>query len=121
MTQIGCYEKLLLKKDMKDQYPGMSYIRTKNVNQDGLENFYSKMRALGCNFTQFGAVAYKERLRCLIIGADSRLSVATASVHCPADKDCVILTAGIAQAMNDLAALEGILCIPTYIDHCSTA
>jgi hypothetical protein len=89
---------------MKEEY-GIWYMYTRRVNQDIVENFFSRMRAIFAAFASFGAVSYKERLRCYVIGQNSKISVETASVHCPAD-DGIVLTGGIAQALDDLEAIS---------------
>jgi hypothetical protein len=60
---------------------------------------------MGMFFTQFGAASFMYRLRILIISGNSKIAVETASVVCLEDDD-IILTGGIAQAIQDLESDE---------------
>ena len=50
----------LLYQSMRDQY-GISFILTTRLNQDGLENLFSRLRRMGSNYTQFDAVSFTYR------------------------------------------------------------
>ena len=56
------------------------YLRTVCVNQDFLENFFSRLRALGITFTHPGPVATKNRIRLLMLGKETDVIVKSGSV-----------------------------------------
>ena len=59
----------------------ITYIRTVCVNQDFLENFFSRLRALGFTFTHPGPVSTKNRIRLAILTKEADVIVKSASVQ----------------------------------------
>jgi hypothetical protein len=81
---ISCESLPGLLDSLKTNY-GILYIMTSRVNQDGLENTFCKLRAMGRFYSSFGALSYKHRLKDFILGAGDKLAVETAAVVC---NDC---------------------------------
>jgi hypothetical protein len=64
----------------------IEFILTSHLNQDCLENFFSRVRALGGTYTHPTTVECINRIRSLIIGRSSDLVVETASVKMEEDE-----------------------------------
>ena len=68
-------------EDLKNQYEGqIDYILTYRLNQDCLEQCFSILRAMGGNYSQFGALEGMRRLRNFILGAGGSLSIEQANI-----------------------------------------
>jgi len=68
------------------QTRNIEFILTSHLNQDCLENFFSRVRALGGTYTHPTTVECINRIRSLIIGRSSDLVVETASVKIEEDE-----------------------------------
>jgi hypothetical protein len=75
---------LLLYSELK-QKRNIEFILTSHLNQDCLENFFSRVRALGGTYSHPTTVECINRIRSLIIGRSSDLAVETASVKMEED------------------------------------
>ncbi len=64
---------------------GVEFILTSHLNQDCLENFFSRIRAMGGTYTHPTTVEFIHRARQLIVGKSSELVVQTASVEMEED------------------------------------
>ncbi len=71
---------------------GVEFLLTSHLNQDCLENFFSRVRAMGGTYSHPTTVECINRIRNLIIGRSSDLVVQTASVEMEQD-ECQNLTA----------------------------
>ena len=60
---------------------GVEFILTSHLNQDCLENFFSRVRAIGVTYVHPTSVEFVHRIRNLIVGKASEIFVATASVE----------------------------------------
>jgi hypothetical protein len=87
--QISAASLIAIFPYLQSEY-GIEYVFSSRFNQDCLENTFSRMRAMGTFHTQFNALAYKQRLRCIIFGACERLAVTTAAVLCTEDSDPIL-------------------------------
>ena len=70
---IGLFEKL-------NETFEVRYLRTVCKNQDIVENFFSRIRALGITHTHPGPVAAKNRIRLLMLGREADIIVKTSAV-----------------------------------------
>ncbi len=59
---------LTLYEDLKEQVEDFRFLLTRRCNQDVVENAFSRIRAMGGNFTQPGALSFERRLRLYILG-----------------------------------------------------
>jgi hypothetical protein len=69
---------------------GITYLLTSRLNQDIVENCFSKIRAMGGTNTSPGALEFQNRLRLLILGGCSDYSVQNGSVEPTRDDDTVL-------------------------------
>ena len=67
--------------ELKERYE-MSFILTSRLNQDLVENFFSRIRALGGTHTQPNALEFMQRFRLLVISNSAEFAVPNASVKC---------------------------------------
>ncbi len=87
------------------QVHGLEYVLTRRLNQDPLEQTFSKIRAMGGPYTNPGSLDFKRRLRLLILGGMNNVFV-QGSVVCPGfdDEDGIILT--LDDMLNGFQKLE---------------
>ena len=93
-------------KELQDEY-NVSYLLTSHVNQDGLENAFSQIRAMGATHTNPHPTECMNRLRLLLIGSKglSHLIVESAAVR--AEK----LAQGAQEEIHDTSVLlSGAIC-----------
>ena len=76
---IGIEATKQLYDDLKARLP-LRYLLTARLNQDLVENLFSRIRALGLTFNHPGPVACKNRIRVLTIVKEADIIVRTASV-----------------------------------------
>ena len=88
----------LLYNDVKERY-GITYILTTRVNQDALENLFSRLRSMGGANAQFGAVHFSHRLRNFILGAGRNIPIERAAVQLR-DEDDEILLSSITEELD---------------------
>ena len=89
---------------------GASYILTSRVNQDILENTFSKVRYMGGNNTHPTAANVCDRLRMLCVSKNVEFVVESPSVEIPEDTD--MLSAEIfEELLEDYSASSGIYLI----------
>ena len=79
---------------------GISYLLTSRLNQDIVENCFSKIRAMGGSNTSPGALEFQKRLRLLILGGYSDYSVQTGSVQ-PTEGDEVFLSQEVLSTIKE--------------------
>ncbi len=77
---ISIESSLALLSRLKEKYQA-KFIMTSRLNQDIVENLFSRMRYMGGANTHPGCVEFMNRLRLLILGQSSELIVETASVR----------------------------------------
>ena len=65
----------------------VEFILTSHLNQDCLENFFSRVRALGGSYTHPTTVEFIHRTKNLIIGKSSELVIQTAAVQMEDDSN----------------------------------
>ena len=75
-----------LYKDLKESR-GIEFLLTSHLNQDCLENFFSRVRALGGTNTHPTTVQLVHRMKHLIIGKSSDLVITTAPVDMEDDRN----------------------------------
>jgi hypothetical protein len=75
---LSLYEEITAKR-------GVEFILTSHLNQDCLEIFFSRIRAMGGTYTHPTTVEFIHRARQLIVGKSSELVVQTASVEMEED------------------------------------
>jgi len=63
-----------LSEDLKAQF-GVTYIKTRNINQDALESHFSEIRALGRTNENPTASEFRNRLKLLLLGAKVRPAI----------------------------------------------
>lgn len=78
---LSLYEELSAKR-------GIEFLLTSHLNQDCLENFFSRIRAMGGSYTHPTTVEFIHRARRLIVGKSSELVVQTASVEMEESSNC---------------------------------
>jgi hypothetical protein len=113
-VQIGSKSLTEIYPYLQSEY-GIDYLLASRFNQDCLENTFSRMRAMGVFQTQFNALAFKHRLRCIIFGACENLAVATAAVLCTEDSD-PILTKELTREFVQDVTWDEIVPVPTLDD-----
>ena len=92
-------------KSLLDLFPylqnkyGISYLLTSRLNQDIVENCFSKIRAMGGSNTSPGALEFQNRLRLLILGGCSDYSIQTGSVE-PTKDDETVLSQEVLSAIE---------------------
>ncbi len=69
-----------LHETLSSQY-GVRYIRTITLNQDLVENFFSRLRYLSGSHIHPGPVTAKNRIRLLLLGKESDVIVKNSSVQ----------------------------------------
>jgi hypothetical protein len=79
---------------------GITYLLTSRLNQDVVENSFSKIRAMGGTNNSPGALEFQRRLRLLILGGCSNYSVNTGSVE-PADREEPVLSQDVISTITD--------------------
>ena len=77
---IGIKSLMAMFQELKSRYP-IRYLKTHCTNQDVVENFFSRVRALGATHTHPGPVAAKNRIRLLLLGNEADIIVKTAPVE----------------------------------------
>ena len=91
----------------------ISFIFTSHVNQDNLENLFSRLRALNSNYQHPSPVEALRRLRILMIGQNHDLAVKNSSVAIAVETQ----TSDNEQVLRDS---ENIRSFDTEEDDCST-
>ncbi len=82
---------LLLYEHLKDNH-GMKYLLTRRLNQDPLEQTFSKLRAMGGPNANPGSLEFQRRLRLLILGGMNKVIVQGSLVCNGLDDDVTVLT-----------------------------
>ena len=82
---------LLLYEHLKDNH-GMKYLLTRRLNQDPLEQTFSKLRAMGGPNANPGSLEFQRRLRLLILGGMNKVVVKGSLVCNGLDDDVTVLT-----------------------------
>jgi hypothetical protein len=78
---IGIKSLISMFQNLKQVYQ-IRYLRTVCENQDIVENFFSRIRALGATHSHPGPVAARHRIRLLLLGKEADIVVKTSSVQC---------------------------------------
>ena len=99
---------LALFDDLREKR-GLEFLLTSHLNQDCLENFFSRVRALGGTNTHPTTVQFIHRLKHLIVGKSSDLVVKTAPVEMEDDNQSTensgilsqLLTKSVDQTSED--------------------
>ena len=78
---------LLALFDSLSQQRGIEFLLTSHLNQDCLENFFSRVRALGGTNTHPTTVQFIHRVKHLIVGKSSDLVIQTAPVEMEDDQN----------------------------------
>ncbi len=96
----------------------VTYIKTARLNQDGLENTFSRIRAAGGNSKNPGAVEFQQRFRLHILGGCAKMALQHTSVECGQDEDG-ILTSGVSEDFLESAESDSHLvdCVDDILDH----
>ncbi len=66
---------------------GVFYIKTCRLNQDGLENTFSRLRVKGGNSRNPGALEFRQRFRLFLLGSCNKIAVENTPVLCEVDDD----------------------------------
>ena len=85
---------------------GVYYIKTCRINQDALENTFSRIRVKGGNSRNPGALEFRQRFRLFLLGGCNKLAVKHTPVLCEGDHDKV-LTADISKGFLPSAREDG--------------
>ncbi len=80
-SAIELYEKMRAKYNA-------SFLMTSRINQDILENLFSRIRYIAGANTHPGCVEFMNRLRLVVLGKSSEFIIATAPVEMDQDSDC---------------------------------
>ena len=83
---IGIKATIQLFDSLSAQFP-FRYLLTARLNQDLVENFFSRIRALGLTFNHPGPVSCKNRIRILTVTKEAEIIVKTSSVSMSLDKN----------------------------------
>ncbi len=81
---------------LKDDF-GVFYIKTSRLNQDGVENLFSRIRAMGGNSHKPGALEFRQRFRLFLLGGCNKMAVKNTAVLCQQDSDDQLLTAEVSR------------------------
>ena len=90
---ISSQSLLALHKDLSENR-GIEFLLTSHLNQDCLENFFSRIRALGGTNTHPTTVQFIHRIKHLIVGKSSDLVVQTSVVQMEEDDSSLTESAG---------------------------
>ena len=90
---------LALFDDLREKR-GLEFLLTSHLNQDCLENFFSRVRALGGTNTHPTTVQFIHRLKHLIVGKSSDLVVKTAPVEMEDDNQSTENSAILSQLLT---------------------
>lgn len=112
--QMTCTSLKLLLPAMKSLY-GLKFIMTSRVNQDCLENFFSRIRALGRTYDHPGPAEFLHRMRLLILGQCPDLVVESSPVLFEQDE---MLTVSLTSTVN--MGTENVLVNQTTVANANT-
>ena len=83
---ISCKSVRLLFNDLKEKY-GLEYLMTSHLNQDCLENFFSRIRCLFGSNQHPGPVEFMDRFRKAVLGKSVAFTVPNAVVTCEGEEE----------------------------------